>query len=192
MKLAERLFATAAAALVLVAPMHAQQNLNLSGIRLWLERADAIRGPEGYGEDNYYTSYEISSGNFRNFTSNACWTGSDGPNCTQALDGTAAWDATATPTTAVPPQSTAPTGPPYYPDVLRSVGTVTGWASCGQWLNSVISYGGNLYGFVHGEAPQPGTTGCGTSATHHKTMTLWTSPTGTTSCIAHTIKRGDR
>ena len=180
MKLAERLFATAAAALVLVAPMHAQQNLNLSGIRLWLERADAIRGPEGYGEDNYYTSYEISSGNFRNFTSNACWTGSDGPNCTQALDGTAAWDATATPTTAVPPQSTAPTGPPYYPDVLRSVGTVTGWASCGQWLNSVISYGGQLYGFVHGEAPQPGTTGCGTSATHHKTMTLWTSPTGTT------------
>ena len=67
MKLAERLFATTAAALVLVAPMHAQQNLNLSGIRLWLERADAIRGPEGYGEDNYYTSYEISSGNFRNF-----------------------------------------------------------------------------------------------------------------------------
>jgi hypothetical protein len=95
------------------------------------------------------------------------------------LNGTAAWDATAAPTTAAPPQTTAPTGPPYYPDVLRAVGTVTGWASCGQWLNSVINYGGTLYGFVHGEAPQPGTSGCGTSATHHKTMTLWASPTGT-------------
>jgi hypothetical protein len=156
----------------------AQQNLNISGVRLWLERADTIRGPEGFGEDNYYTSYMISSGSFRNFTSNACWTGSDGPNCTQALNGTAAWDATASPTTAVPPQSTPPTGPPYYPDVLRAVGIVTGWAPCGQWLNSVISSGGTLYGFVHGEAPQPGTSGCGTSATHHKTMSLWTSPTG--------------
>jgi hypothetical protein len=181
MKLVGSVFAFAAASLMLVPPTFAQQNLNLSGIRLWLERADAIRGPEGYGEDNYYTSYEISSGNFRNFTSNACWNVSginDGPNCTQALNGTAAWDATAPPTTSAPPQSTRPTGPPYYPDVLRSVGTVTGWASCGQWLNSVIVRGSTLYGFVHGEAPKPGTTGCGTSSTHHKTMTLWTSPTG--------------
>jgi hypothetical protein len=178
MKLAGSLLATAATALMLVPPAFAQQNLNLSGIRLWLERADAIRGPEGYGEDNYYTSYQISSGSFRNFTSNACWTSSDGPNCTQALDGTAVWDATAPPTTAAPGDGTPLPSGSYHPDVLHSTSATT-WANCGQWLNSVISYGGHLYGFVHGEAPQPGTTGCGTSSTHHKTMTLWTSPTGT-------------
>jgi hypothetical protein len=51
----------------LLAPVAiAQQNLNISGVRLWLERADAIRGPEGFGEDNYYASYMISSGSFRN------------------------------------------------------------------------------------------------------------------------------
>ena len=177
MKLAGSMFAIAAAASMLVPTLYAQQTLNLSGIRLWLERADAMRGPEGYGEDNYYTSYQISSGSFRNFTSNACWTGSDGPNCTQALDGTAAWDATAAPTTAYPGDGTPlPTGS-YHPDALHSTSATT-WANCGQWLNSVISTGGHLYGFVHGEAPKPGTTGCGTSATHHKTMTLWTSPTG--------------
>jgi hypothetical protein len=58
MKLAGSLLAIVAA-LMLVPSIHAQQNLNLSGVRLWLERADAIRGPEGYGEDNYYTSYQI-------------------------------------------------------------------------------------------------------------------------------------
>lgn len=177
MNFAVRLLTTGAAALILAPLAHAQQNLNLSGIRLWLERADAIRGPEGYGEDNYYTSYQISSGSFRNFTSNACWTSSDGPNCTQALDGTAAWDATASPTTASPGDGTPVPSGSYHPDALHSTSATT-WANCGQWLNSLISTGGHLYGFVHGEAPQPGTTGCGVFATHHKTMTLWTSPTG--------------
>ncbi len=183
MKLAGIAFSIAIASLLLAPLAQAQQTLNLSGIRLWLERADAMRGPEGYGEDNYYTSYQISSGSFRNFTSNACWTGSDGPNCTQALDGTAPWDATAPPTTAVPP-STPPTSGPYHPDVLHSTAATAGWASCGQWLNSVISYGGTLYGFGHGEAPQPNTTGCGQSATHHKTMTLWSSSTGASAGLA--------
>lgn len=171
--------ATTLTSFLLIPVAIAQQDLNVSGVRLWLERADAIRGPEGFGEDNYYTSYMMSSGNFRNFTSNTCWLADDGPNCTQGLNGTAPWDATAPPTTAAPPPGTPPSGPPYYPDVLRAYGPVTVWASCGQWLDSVTSYGGTLYGFVHGEAPQARTSGCRTSATRHKTMTLWPSPTGT-------------
>jgi len=167
-----------ASALLAITPAgHAQQTLDLSGIRFWVERADAVRGPEGYGEDNNYTSYQIAPGHFRSFTSNACWLAADGPNCTQAMDGNAVEDAGAPPTTAAP-HSTPPAGGRYHIDVLHSTAATAAWAPCGQWLNSVLSYKGILYGFVHGEAPQPGTTGCGISRTHHKTMALWTSPVG--------------
>lgn len=148
------------------AASYAQNNLNTSGIRVWLERADSIRGPEKYGEDNYYNSYEITSGSFRGFTANACWTMSG--NCTQAIDGTAAWDATASSSSSS-----------YHKDVLNTQNLTTpSWARCGQWLNSTIIYGSTLYGFSHGENPATGDTTCSNYATHHKTMTQWTSATG--------------
>jgi hypothetical protein len=167
----------AAAWFMAIPAVRAQQTLDLSGIRFWVERADAVRGPEGYGEDNYYTSYQIAPGRFRNFTSNACWLAADGPNCTQAMDGTAVADASAPPTSAAP-HSTPPEDGLYHIDVLHSTAATAAWAPCGQWLNSVLRYKDTLYGFVHGEAPQLGTTGCGISRTHHKTMVLWTSPVG--------------
>jgi hypothetical protein len=165
-----------AGVLALAPSTDAQRTLDLSGIRFWVERADAVRGPEGYGEDNYYTSFQIAPGRFRSFTSNACWLAVDGPNCTQAMDGKAVWDAGAPPTTAAP-HSQPPADGDYHIDVLHST-AATSWAPCGQWINSVLSYDGKLYAFVHGEAPQPGTTGCGVYRTHHKTMALWTSPVG--------------
>jgi len=184
MNSAQGLLAVAAAALMLAPPLRAQQNLNLSGIRLWLERADSIRGPEGYGEDNYYTSYQIGPKSFRNFTSNACWRSGDGPNCTQALDGIAAWDATAPPRTASRGDgSPLPTGS-YHWDVLHATSPTQSWARCGQWLNSVLVYDGKLYGFSHGENPKQGDTTCGNYRTHHKTMTLWTSPLGADAGLA--------
>ncbi len=143
----------------------AQTTVNTSAVRLWLERADLMRGPEVYGEDNYYNSFMMGSGSFRNFTANACFDfTNDGPNCTQAIDGTAAWDATA------PISSTN-----YHKDVLHATSQTT-WAPCGQWLNSNISYGGVLYGFAHGERPGQTSDACNTNyGTHHKTMTLWQS-----------------
>jgi hypothetical protein len=64
---------TAISAVVLLATTsHAHSNLNTSGIRLWLERAALIRGPEAFGKDNYYSSYQLASGSFRGFTANAC------------------------------------------------------------------------------------------------------------------------
>lgn len=175
---------TVLASLLAVPATKAQQTLDTSGIRLWLERADAMRGPEGYGEDNYYTSYRISSGDFRNFTTNACWRSADNPNCTQALDGDAAWDARAAPTTAARGDgSPLPTGS-YHPDVLDSSTQTQKWARCGQWLNSVLVYGGKLYGFSHGENPKQGDTTCGHYQTHHKTMTLWASPIGSRAGLA--------
>jgi len=177
MRLARTIFTVSTSFLALAPAGHAQQTLDLSGIRFWVERADAVRGPEGYGEDNYYTSYQIAPGRFRNFTSNACWLPADGPNCTQAMDGDAVEDAGAPPAMAAP-HSTPPAEGRYHIDVLRSTTATAAWAPCGQWLNSVLSYKGTLYGFVHGEAPQPGTTGCSISRTHHKTMALWTSPVG--------------
>lgn len=167
MKRTTMLTAISTALLLIAATCHAQSNLDTSGVRLWLERSDVIRGPEVYGEDNYYNSYQLGSGSFRGFTSNACWNSGDGPNCTQAIDGTAVWDATA-----------ATTSTSYHKDVLHST-TQTPWAACGQWLNSTIIYGGTLYGFTHGENPAFGTTGCGTSSTHHKTMDVWKTSTGT-------------
>lgn len=183
MKIVRIVLAVATFVLAFAPMSYGQQNLNISGVRLWLERPDAMRGPEGYGEDNIYTSYQISSGSFRNFTGNDCWTSADGPNCTQALNGTAAWDATAAPSTAYKGDGTPePTGPPYFPDVLHRDTVNANWAICGQWLNSVLAYNGTLYGFGHGENPgsQDSPTDCSDYSHHHKTMTLWTSATGST------------
>jgi hypothetical protein len=180
-----RLLAAAALPTLLVLPSaRAQQTLDTSGIRLWLERADAVRGPEGYGEDNAYTSYKIAPGRFRNFTTNACWLNADNPNCAQALDGVSPADAAAPPRTSARNDGTPlPTGP-YHPDVLNSTPQTHAWARCGQWLNSVIAHNGTLYGFVHGENPKQGDTVCSNYRTHHKTMTLWTSPTGPNAGLA--------
>jgi len=169
MKLAESLFAVAAAVLVLAPMAHAQKDLTTSGIRFWVERADAIRMPETFDADNYFNSYQLGMNSFRGFTANGCHSNSEhGPNCTQAIDGTAVWDVTAT-----DPSSS------YHEDVLYGQlnGTpTTTWAKCGQWLNSTISSGGVLYGFSHGENPASGVNGnCSPSNTHHKTMTLFTS-----------------
>jgi hypothetical protein len=169
---------------MLASVARSQQTLDTSGIRIRVERADAIRGPEGYGEDNAYTSYQIGAGRFRNFTTNACWLSADNPNCTQALDGGAAWDATAAPrTSARGDGSPLPTGS-YHLDVLNSTTQTQAWARCGQWLNSVLVSGGKLYGFSHGENPKEGDTICGNYRTHHKTMTLWTSPVGSNAGLA--------
>ncbi|HEY2468697.1 MAG TPA: hypothetical protein VGI45_12775 [Terracidiphilus sp.] len=164
-------FAAIFAALFCGTCAHAQNNLNTSGVRFWLERADAIRGPEPYGEDNYYNSLKLGTSSFRNFTANDCSnstkTGTANFNCTHAIDGTAAWDATA-----------AYTSGNFHINVLNTAnGTTPSWAYCGQWLNSNFTYNGALYGFSHGENPKPGSTDtCGTNyGTHHKTMTLWRS-----------------
>jgi hypothetical protein len=153
-------------ALLFTATGYAQCSLKSAGIRFWLERADLIRGPEHYGEDNYYNSYLLAPGSLRGFTANACWNLAG--NCTQAIDGTTAWDAMAT---------SASTS--YHKDVIGPAGqTMPGWARCGQWLNSTISYRGTLYGFVHGENPAEGDTTCENYATHHKTMTQWSTEIG--------------
>jgi hypothetical protein len=179
------IIATIAVASFLAIPAaRAQQTLDISGIRVWLERADAIRGSEGYSEDNDYTSYQIAAGSFRNFTTNACWLNADNPNCTQALDGSAAWDATAAPRTSARVDGSPLPAGSYHPDVLHSTPQTQQWASCGQWLNSVLVYGGKLYGFSHGESPKQGDTTCGIYRTHHKTMTLWTSPVGPNAGLA--------
>lgn len=150
--------------------VHAQKDLTTSGIRFWVERADAIRMPETYDADNYFNSYQLGANSFRGFTANGCHGSSYKPNCTQAIDGTAVWDVTAT-----DPSSS------YHENVLY--GQLNGtpqasWAMCGQWLNSTIASNGVLYGFSHGE--NPSTTDlpskyCGHSSTHHKTMTLFSS-----------------
>lgn len=157
--------------LLLLAPgVQAQKDLATSGIRFWVERADAIRMPETYDADNYFNSYQVGTNSFRGFTANGCHGSTDKPNCTQAIDGTAVWDATAT-----DPSSN------YHENVLygQSNGTpMANWAMCGQWLNSTIKYNGVLYGFSHGENPSATdlpTKTCGNSSTHHKTMTLFTS-----------------
>lgn len=144
----------------------AQKKVDTSHLRFWLERADAIRGPEHYGEDNYFTSWRLGPGGFRGFTANACWN-LEG-NCTSAVDG------------ASPQDAGAPSDSPrYHKDVISTSGqTIPPWGRCGQWLNSVLSYRGTLYGFVHGENPANGDTGCGHYATHHKTMAQWTSTLG--------------
>jgi hypothetical protein len=152
--------------LLLTTTGHAQNNLKITGVRLWLERADLIRGPEHYGEDNYYNSFRLAPGSFRGFTANACWN-SEG-NCTQAIDSTDVWGV-----------SSASSSTSYHKDVLGTAGkSTTPWARCGQWLNSTISYRGALYGFVHGESPADGDTTCGKYSTHHKTMTQWTTVIG--------------
>ena len=170
MKLAGSILAVATAVLVLAPTAPAQKDLSTSGIRFWVERADAIRMPETYDADNYFNSYQLGTNSFRGFTANGCHGSTDKPNCTQAIDGTAVWDVTAT-----DPSSS------YHENVLygQSNGTPeASWAMCGQWLNSTISSGGVLYGFSHGENPStadlPSKT-CGHSSTHHKTMTLFTS-----------------
>jgi hypothetical protein len=170
MKLAESILAVATAVLMLAPMAPAQKDLSTSGIRFWVERADAIRMPETYDADNYFNSYQLGTNSFRGFTANGCHGSSYKPNCTQAIDGTAVWDATAT-----DPSSS------YHEDVLYGQlnnNPLVSWAMCGQWLNSTISYNGVLYGFSHGE--NPSTTDlsakkCSDSSTHHKTMTLFTS-----------------
>ncbi len=171
MKFSLPLAAISAAMLFCVPCAQAQTTLDTSGVRFWLERADAIRGPEPYGEDNYYNSLMLGTNSFRNFTANDCSnstkTGTANFNCTHALDGTAAWDATA-----------AYTSSSFHINVLNTAnGTTPSWAHCGQWLNSNYTYGGVLYGFSHGENPKPNSSdSCGTDyGTHHKTMTLWRS-----------------
>lgn len=157
--------------LLLLTPVtHAQKDLVTTGIRFWVERADAIRMPETYDADNYFNSYQLGTNSFRGFTANGCHGSSYKPNCTQAIDGTAVWDVTAT-----------DPGSKYHENVLY--GQLNGvpeasWAMCGQWLNSTISTGGVLYGFSHGENPAQWDLAakvCGNSGTHHKTMTLFTS-----------------
>jgi hypothetical protein len=170
MKLAGRIFAVATAVLVLAPMAPAQKDLATSGIRFWVERADAIRMPETYDADNYFNSYQLGTNSFRGFTANGCHGSTYKPNCTQAIDGTAVWDVTAT-----------DPGSKYHESVLY--GQLNGipeasWAMCGQWLNSTISSGGVLYGFSHGENPSSADLSsktCGNSSTHHKTMTLFTS-----------------
>ena len=150
--------------------VHAQKDLTTSGIRFWVERADAIRMPETYDADNYFNSYQLGTNSFRGFTANGCHGSSYKPNCTHAIDGTAVWDVTTT-----DPSSS------YHENVLY--GQLNGtpqasWAMCGQWLNSTISSNGVLYGFSHGENPSATdlpSKYCGHSSTHHKTMTLFTS-----------------
>jgi hypothetical protein len=165
---------TAILALLLFAvSSEAQSNLNTTGVRFRLERADVMRGPEAFGEDSYFNSYLVSSGSFRGFTANACsnssGTGTANYNCTHAIDGTAAWDVGA-----------ATTSSAFHKNVIAADGTNPAWAYCGQWLNSTIVYNNTLYGFSHGEAASPnqGNTNCSTYSTHHKTMTRWTSTTG--------------
>ena len=161
------IIASIALATLLAAPgARTQQTLKTSGIRLWLERADVIRGPEAYGEDNYFNSHLLAPGSFRGFTANACWNSAG--NCTQAIDGRSAWDVTAVATSAG-----------YHKDVISTAGqTRPNWGRCGQWLNSTISYRGTLFGFVHGENPAEGDTTCSHYATHHKTMAQWTTGNG--------------
>lgn len=153
---------------------HAQNNLDTSGVRLWLERGDLIRGQEHYAADNYYNSYLLAAGSFRGFTANACMSPASG-NCTHAIDGTAAWDATA-----------STSSPNYHKNVLSSnpSAKTPSWAYCGQWLNSTLSYGGVLYGFSHGENPGANDANCSTYAHHHKTMTQWTTTTGTSAGLS--------
>lgn len=169
MKVKAPLLALSTMLLLLAPRIHAQKDLSTTGIRFWVERADAIRMPETYDADNYFNSYELGTNSFRGFTANGCHNYSEhGPNCTQAIDGTAVWDVAAT-----DPSSS------YHEDVLYGQlnGTpTTNWAKCGQWLNSTISQNGVLYGFSHGENPAIGVNGnCSPSSTHHKTMTLFTS-----------------
>lgn len=169
MKVKAPLLALSTMLLLLPPRIHAQKDLPTTGIRFWVERADAIRMPETYDADNYFNSYELGTNSFRGFTANGCHNYSEhGPNCTQAIDGTAVWDVAAT-----DPSSS------YHEDVLYGQlnGTpTTNWAKCGQWLNSTISQNSVLYGFSHGENPAIGVNGnCSPSSTHHKTMTLFTS-----------------
>jgi len=170
MKLAGSILAVVTAVLVFAPMAPAQKDLGTSTIRFWVERADAIRMPETYDADNYFNSYQLGTNSFRGFTANGCHGSTDKPNCTQAIDGTAVWDVTAT-----------DPGSSYHENVLygQSNGTpMASWAMCGQWLNSTISQNGVLYGFSHGENPStadlPSKT-CGHSSTHHKTMSLFTS-----------------
>lgn len=170
MKVTARLLALSTMLLLLTPIDFAQKDLSTSGIRFWVERADAIRMPETYDADNYFNSYQLGTNSFRGFTANGCHGSTDKPNCTQAIDGTAVWDAT-----AADPSSS------YHENVLygQSNGTpMVSWAMCGQWLNSTISSNGVLYGFSHGENPSAAdlpSKYCGNSSTHHKTMTLFTS-----------------
>jgi len=166
--------------LMLPEQARAQKDLTTSGIRFWVERADAIRTPETYDTDNYFNSYQLGTNSFRGFTANGC-VNADHPssvyteNCTHAIDGTAVWDVTA------PVPDASQHDSKYHDDVLYGElnGTAqASWAICGQWLNSTISYNGVLYGLSHGENPSQTdlkTKNCGNSPTHHKTMSLFTS-----------------
>jgi len=144
----------------------AQQGPDISKLRFWVEPAEAVRGPDHYGEDNIFTSWEKSRGHFIGYTANACWH-SEG-NCTAAVEGLSPGDAGA-----------PPVSPQYHKDIISNDGlTVPAWGRCGQWLNSVLSRNGKLYAFVHGENPAAGDTTCSHYSTHHKTMALWTSSDG--------------
>ncbi len=119
-----------------------------TGIRFWVERADAIRMPETYDADNYFNSYELGTNSFRGFTANGCHSNSEhGPNCTQAIDGTAVWDVAAT-----DPSSS------YHEDVLYGQlnGTPTSnSAKCGQWLDSTIVKMARFMDSVMEKTPHP-------------------------------------
>src|SRR5581483_8069644 len=77
MKLAGSIFAVATAVLVLAPMAPAQKDLTTSGIRFWVERADAIRMPETYDADNYFNSYQLGTNGFRGFTANGCHSNSE-------------------------------------------------------------------------------------------------------------------
>ena len=97
MNLAGSILAVATAVLVLAPMAPAQKDLTTSGIRFWVETRR--RHPHAGGvwrSNNYFNSYQLGTNSFRGFTANGCHGSTDKPNCTQAIDGTAVWDATAT------------------------------------------------------------------------------------------------
>ncbi|HZQ45347.1 MAG TPA: hypothetical protein VFA99_19000 [Acidobacteriaceae bacterium] len=82
MKVKATLLALSTMLLLLTPKIHAQKDLPTTGIRFWVERADAIRMPETYDADNYFNSYELGTNGFRGFTANGCHSNSEhGPNC---------------------------------------------------------------------------------------------------------------
>jgi hypothetical protein len=150
----------------LAVTLSAQNNLDTTHISFRVEYASVIRGPEAYGEDNHFSEIEYQSGKFRGFIANECI--SDPWNCTHAVDGTSPTDMSA-------PYPSSD----FHADVLNpNVSGSPTWAPCGLWLNGTLSYGGTLYGFIHGEDKASGDTDCSDYAKHHKSMTQATTPTG--------------